>query len=213
MVYVSCITFIYILQYVCCNQVALLAIWTNRSLGSSAYHTPGKSLANCIISEKRFCFLLLACETAQINCMSPCFHMRRQKLSLFCYSFKNHTNILEFLSLLTSVRVLLLPAKILLFWNYAKKHSITSLNSTIGLYNSFGIFFLLFSISFLMYANKVLAVRITDTKWANVFVELSMLMHRYGFCFSWADNSSLYPYQRAVQFNPFCVHCFAFVSI
>lgn len=120
---------------------------------------------------------------------------------------------LEILSLLTSVRALLLPAKIILFWNYAKKHSITSLNSTIGLYNSFWIFFLLFSISFLMYANKVLAVMITDTNWANVFVELSMLMHRYGFCFSWADNSSLYPYQGAVQINPFYVHCFAFVSI
>lgn len=90
---------------------------------------------------------------------------------------------LELLFLVIFVRVLLLSAKVLLCWYYAKKHKVTSLKSTTDLYNSLGIFFLLFSILFLMYANKVFAVLITDTHRADVFIELSILMHRSGFCF------------------------------
>lgn len=88
-----------------------------------------------------------------------------------------------------------MSAKVLLCWYYAKKHNVTSLKSTTDLYNSLGIFFLLLSIFFLMYANKVFAVLITDTHRADVFIELSILRHRSGFCF-------VFPELVTVHSNP-----------
>lgn len=113
------------------------------------------------------------------------------------YSFfqiKSYKSFWSFFHLVTSVKVLL-SAKVILCWDYAEKHSVTSLKSVTDWYNSFGIFFLLFSILFLLYANKVFAVLITDTHWASVFIELSIPMHRSGFGF-------VLPELVAVHCNP-----------
>lgn len=121
--------------------------------------------------------------------MSLCSCMRRHARAHFItLHFKsNHTNLFGASFSGNFCESPLLSAKVLLCWYYAMKHNVTSLKSTTDLYNSLGIFFLLLSILFLMYANKVFAVLITDTHRADIFIELSILMHRSGFCFAFPE--------------------------